>query len=206
MKKYGKKKKPQKALALDRDVMKNELLCRRNALSEIRDTSYKIVAAASAAGITLIWLLVSECNLSLASIILLNFFVAILTCFIVSFLKSLHRGFQNNREIMIKLENKLGLYKGKILPDTYRDSKVRSSDFMILAKRFVIFISASIIIVSWITYIQKNKTIDWMLECVHVLRTTKCNDAANTPEIELKEQIPQQNGEKNHGRCNSTTE
>ena len=60
---------------ISQETLHNELAERRRALSEIRSTVYKFVAAVSAAGITLFWLLLTECDLSLAQTIALSIFV-----------------------------------------------------------------------------------------------------------------------------------
>ena len=46
---------------ISQETLHNELAERRRALSEIRSTVYKFVAAVSAAGITLFWLLLTKC-------------------------------------------------------------------------------------------------------------------------------------------------
>ena len=153
---YAKRYKMKKKINLKNNpsnsILENELVRRRNALSEIRDTAYKIIAAVSAAGITLFWFLLTEYHLSGIRTFILNVFVIILAYFVWQFLSSLHRGFQKTREIIVELEDCLGLYSSHILPMEYQSTKVRYSDFMSMAKIFVIFITVSIIIVSWCQY------------------------------------------------------
>ena len=82
---------------ISQETLHNELAERRRALSEIRSTVYKFVAAVSAAGITLFWLLLTECDLSLAQTIALSIFVIAMAGFVHLFLNSLQKGFQKNR-------------------------------------------------------------------------------------------------------------
>ena len=132
---------------ISQETLHNELAERRRALSEIRSTVYKFVAAVSAAGITLFWLLLTECDLSLAQTISLSIFVIAMAGFVHLFLSSLQKGFQKNREIMIKLETRLGLHEGSLLPGEYKSAKKKSTDFIPMAKLFILFVS---IAVSWV--------------------------------------------------------
>lgn len=135
---------------ISQETLHNELAERRRALSEIRSTVYKFVAAVSAAGITLFWLLLTECDLSLAQTISLSIFVIAMAGFVHLFLGSLQRGFQKNREIMIKLETRLGLHEGSLLPREYKSAKMKSTDFIPMAKLFILFVSIAIVAVSWV--------------------------------------------------------
>ena len=139
---------------ISQETLHNELAERRRALSEIRSTVYKFVAAVSAAGITLFWLLLTECDLSLAQTISLSIFVIAMAVFVHLFLTSLQKGFQKNREIMIKLETRLGLHDGSLLPDEYKSAKKKSSDFIPMAKIFILFVSIAIVVVSWVQCIM----------------------------------------------------
>lgn len=135
---------------ISQETLHNELAERRRALSEIRSTVYKFVAAVSAAGITLFWLLLTECDLSLAQTIALSIFVIAMAGFVHLFLNSLQKGFQKNREIMINLETRLGLHDGSLLPEEYKSAKKKSSDFIPMAKIFILFASIAIVVVSWV--------------------------------------------------------
>lgn len=135
---------------ISQETLHNELAERRRALSEIRSTVYKFVAAVSAAGITLFWLLLTECDLSLAQTISLSIFVIAMAGFVHLFLSSLQKGFQKNREIMIKLETELGLHDGSLFPDEYKSAKKKSTDFIPMAKLFILFVSIAIVAVSWV--------------------------------------------------------
>ena len=135
---------------ISQETLHNELAERRRALSEIRSTVYKFVAAVSAAGITLFWLLLTECDLSLAQTIALSIFVIAMAGFVHLFLNSLQKGFQKNREIMINLETRLGLHDGSLLPEEYKSAKKKSSDFIPMAKIFILFVSIAIVVVSWV--------------------------------------------------------
>ena len=135
---------------ISQETLHNELAERRRALSEIRSTVYKFVAAVSAAGITLFWLLLTECDLSLAQTIALSIFVIAMAGFVDLFLNSLQKGFQKNREIMINLETRLGLHDGSLLPEEYKSAKKKSSDFIPMAKIFILFVSIAIVVVSWV--------------------------------------------------------
>lgn len=135
---------------ISQETLHNELAERRRALSEFRSTVYKFVAAVSAAGITLFWLLLTECDLSLAQTTSLSIFVIAMAGFVHLFLGSLQKGFQKNREIMIKLETRLGLHEGSLLPGEYKSAKMKSTDFIPMAKLFILFVSIAIVAVSWV--------------------------------------------------------
>lgn len=134
---------------IDQNTLRDELAERRRALSEIRGTAYKIVAVVSAAGIVLFWLLLTECNLTISQTIALSIFVIAMTGFVYFFLNSLHKGFQKNRETMVKLETRLGLYNNKLLPMDYQCTKEKSTDFMHMTKWFILFVAVAILAVSW---------------------------------------------------------
>jgi len=159
-----------------------ELAERRRALSEIRATAYKIVAAVSAAGITLFWLMLTECSLSFLQIIMLNFFIVALFFFVWSILSSLHNGFQANRKIMVSIETELGLYDINILPQEYKNTKVRKSDFLLIVKRFVIFMALSLIIVSWCKYCF----CDSAIICSKNKKTVRQENKSDIPRLQEK--------------------
>ncbi len=147
------------ASGFNQEILLKELVGRRQALSEIRNTAYKIVAAVAAAGITLFWLLLTERQLTVIQTIFLSLFVIILTFFVYVFLTSLHKGFQNNREIMVKLENCLGLYENRLLPEDFKSTQVRRSDFLSMTKLFVLFISdRKACLGSWLDILKIMKT------------------------------------------------
>ena len=138
---------------IDLNTLHNELAERRCAMSEIRGTVYKIVAAVSAAGIVLFWLLLIECELSLSQTIALSIFVIAMAGFVYFFLNSFHNGFQKNREIMKELEKRLGLHDGNLLPEEYQFTQKKITDFIPMAKLFILFMVISILAISWRQYI-----------------------------------------------------
>ena len=166
------------------ELLHKELVGRRQALSEIRDTAYKIIAAVAAAGITLFWLLLTERQLSVTQNIFLSAFVIILTCFVYFFLTSLHRGFQNNREIMVKLETCLGLYENHLILEDFKSTRVKRSDFLSMVKLFVLSIAFSVIFVSWCQYIFALSQIckDSICTRQQVSASTKFTISVNTKE------------------------
>jgi len=137
---------------MTQETLHNELVARRCALSEIRNTAYKIVAAVSAAGITLFWLLLTEYRFSLLQTITLSIFVIVLTCFVFLFLASLHNGFKKNRMIMVNIETQLGLHNGELFPSDYKSVNVKITDFMCMAIFFILFVAFAVIAISWIQY------------------------------------------------------
>lgn len=172
------------ASGFNQEILLKELVGRRQALSEIRNTAYKIVAAVAAAGITLFWLLLTERQLTVIQTIFLSLFVIILTFFVYVFLTSLHKGFQNNREIMVKLENCLGLYENRLLPEDFKSTQVRRSDFLSMTKLFVLFIAFFVIFVSWSQYIFALSQIckDSICPRQQFSATTKFTISVNTKE------------------------
>jgi hypothetical protein len=109
------------------DVLLNLLNERYNASHKMRERSLNFTTWILGFGIALAWILLSQVNLTLAQKIVFTLFVMILGGFTIKFLHSIEVGFDENRKVMIRIEETLGCYETNIycenkslFPDRYK--------------------------------------------------------------------------------------
>jgi len=93
------------------DVLMAQLNERYGALHKMRDRSTNFTLWILGFGLGLAWLLISECTLSTTQACAVVFFLVVVGFFSVVFLRAMHRGFNNNRDIVIRIETLLKLYE-----------------------------------------------------------------------------------------------
>lgn len=139
------------------DILMNLLKERYEASHKMRERSYKFAIWILGFAIAVIWLLVSGLSLGVPQKIMLTLFVAISGLLTWNFLKSIDKGFVNNREVMIRIEEALGCYdenvyveNSSLLPPGYKDlSKTGTSHFRSLY-RWLFCIAAVVFILIWL--------------------------------------------------------
>lgn len=139
------------------DILLNLLKERYEASHKMRDRSLKFAIWILGFGIALIWILLGDSPLGFLSKIILTALVIIIGILTGTFLKSIDKGFVNNRAVMINIEEALECYdKGvylenaSLFPNEYRDlSKKDTSHFRSIYK-WLIIIGLVVISVIWI--------------------------------------------------------
>ena len=119
------------------DILRDLLKERYEASHKMRDRSLKFAIWVLGFGIALIWILLSGLSLGLVQKIILTIFVVIVGFLTGIFLKSIDKGFVNNRKVMIRIEEALGCYEngvyvenGPLFPNEYKDlSKKNTAHF-----------------------------------------------------------------------------
>jgi len=86
------------------DILRDLLKERYEASHKMRDRSLKFAIWVLGFGIALIWILLSGLSLGLVQKIILTIFVVIVGFLTGIFLKSIDKGFVNNRKVMIRIE------------------------------------------------------------------------------------------------------
>lgn len=99
-------------------VMMAELTERYNASHQIRERGYQVVLAITGAAVGLAWLLVSEADLDAGHRWGLVALILTLGGGAYYFVNTLRKGFQSNRQALIRVEHALGMFKkGEYLPE-----------------------------------------------------------------------------------------
>ena len=123
----------------------------------MRDRSLKFATWILGFGIALIWILLGGPSLGFLSKIILTVLVVIVGILTGIFLKSIDKGFVNNRAVMIRIEEALGCYEkgvyvenASLFPNEYKDlSKKNTSHFGSIYK-WLIIIGLVVISVIWL--------------------------------------------------------
>lgn len=119
------------------EILLDLLKERYEASHNMRDRSLKFAIWILGFGIALIWILLNGVSLGVVQKIILTVFVVIVGFLTGIFLKSIDKGFVNNRKVMIRIEEALGCYEkgiyvedGPLFPDEYKDlSKKKTAHF-----------------------------------------------------------------------------
>ncbi|MCK5021457.1 MAG: hypothetical protein KAS32_30880 [Candidatus Peribacteraceae bacterium] len=138
------------------EIILNLLNERYNSSHKMRERSQSFAVWIAGLGIALIWILINGTNLN----ILQRFLVSILTIGLgglsIYFISAIQRGFNNNREITIKLEKLLGCYKkneyiedDRLFPEEYKSkNKLWSNHFSTLYS-WIICVLLIVIVFIW---------------------------------------------------------
>ena len=137
-------------------VLLAELQERYNASHKIRERSIKFTLWISGMAIGLGWLLISQKVLVLPQRIALTLLVLALFGGTLYFLMGLRRGFQKNREAMIRSERALGMYDSGVyladctlLPEEYSHTKRKWSEHFHTLYVWLILVAVSLLILTW---------------------------------------------------------
>ena len=137
-------------------VLLTELNERYNASHKIRERSYNFTLWISGMGIGLGWLLISQGPLSFFQRIALTILILTLYVGAFYFILGLRRGFQKNRDAMIRIENTLMMYeKGvylpgrSLLPMEYSQTKRKWSDHFCALCFWLALVTLSLFILNW---------------------------------------------------------
>ena len=137
-------------------VLLVELQERYNASHKIRERSTRFTLWISGMAIGLAWLLISQNELVLAQRFALTLLVLALFMGTFFFVIGLRRGFQKNREALIRSERALymhdsGVYlaDAALLPAEYNKTKTRWSDHFCTLCIWLVVVAVSLLILTW---------------------------------------------------------
>lgn len=112
------------------DVLMSQLHERYDALHKMRDRSMQFTLWILGLGLGLIWLLINNPLSNSFAKCLLTFAIILFSIFTFLFLRGINKGFNNTREIVVRIETLLGLYNQAafynsepILPKRYTKTK-----------------------------------------------------------------------------------
>lgn len=138
-------------------VLLVELQERYNASHKIRERSSRFTLWISGMAIGLGWLLIDQQGLVFYQRVALGLFISALFGGTLYFLMGLRRGFQKNREAMIRSERSLGMHDPgvflkdcSLLPKEYRHAKRKWSDHFHTLYAWIFLVAVSLFILTWI--------------------------------------------------------
>ena len=139
------------------DILLDLLKERYEASHKMRDRSLKFAIWILGFGIALIWILLSGLSLGLVQKIILTIFVVIVGFLTGIFLKSIDKGFVNNRKVMIRIEEALGCYEngvyvenGPLFPNEYKDLSKKNTVHFTSIYNWLVVMGLVIISVIWL--------------------------------------------------------
>jgi hypothetical protein len=137
-------------------VLLAELQERYNASHKIRERSTRFTLWISGMAIGLAWLLISPTSLMLTQRIALTLLIVALFGGALFFILGLQRGFNKNREAMIKSERALGMHdsgvyleNSALLPPEYNNTNRNWSDHFNTLCVWLILVAVSLSILTW---------------------------------------------------------
>ena len=95
------------------EILLAQLGERYTALHNMRDRSMQFALWILGFGLGMAWLLINEVTLNILQIITLVIFLAVIGLLSINFVRAIEQGFNNNRNVMVKIETILKL------PDFY---------------------------------------------------------------------------------------
>lgn len=161
-------------------ILLAELQTRREALETIRTRALNIISSISVGAIALIWLLISQCNLSILQQFVLSVFIFGTVYGVYRFINSLAVGFDNTRNIMIEIERELDMYKqgsyiqnDALLPEQYKqNANSNKNAFFGLLKQWLWFLFIITLTLIWLpcntSQKSRNQTINATQENVQI--------------------------------------
>lgn len=143
-------------------VLITELQERYNASHKIRERSIQFTLWISGMAIGLGWLLISQKTLVLTQKIALSLLIAALFAGTLYFIMGLRRGFQKNREAMIKCEHALRMHDSDVyladtplLPDEYSSTNRKWSNHFYTICVWLLVVAIPLLILTWTSPDQK---------------------------------------------------
>jgi len=115
------------------DILLSLLNERYNVSHKIRERSLRFTLWILGFAIAFVWILINGTFFTISQKIILTFLVVVFGIISFWFVRSLEKGFNKNREVMIDIEKALGCYdegfyvgSKALYPDTYREKKKKS--------------------------------------------------------------------------------
>jgi hypothetical protein len=137
-------------------VLLAELQERYAAAHKMRERGLQFVLWLSGIAIGLAWILISQRELTIIQKGGLSALVTVLFIGALHIISGLRRGFQKNRETMIRIEEALGLHQencylkdSPLLPTDYRSTKRRWTDHFSTLLIWLALIAISLLVLTW---------------------------------------------------------
>lgn len=137
-------------------VLLVELQERYNASHKMRERSTKFTLWLSGMAIGLAWLLICRTEFLLTQRIALTLLIAALFVGTFVFIMGLRKGFQNNREAIIRSERALGMHASGVylkettlLPAAYNQTSFRWGDHFCTLCIWLVVVALSLVILTW---------------------------------------------------------
>jgi len=137
-------------------VLLVELQERYNASHKMRERSTKFTLWLSGMAIGLAWLLIYRTGFPLTQRIALTLLIAALFIGMLVFIMGLQKGFQKNREAIIRSERALGMHapgvylkETTLLPAEYNQTSTRLGDHFCTLCIWLVVVTLSLLILTW---------------------------------------------------------
>lgn len=111
------------------NILLNLLTERYNASHRMRERSLNFALWILGFGVAIAWLLLSGVSLTIFQKVVLTIFVIVVSTLATYFLHSIKKGFDNNKELIIDIEQALGCYEEgvyinskSLFPEEYREN------------------------------------------------------------------------------------
>ena len=138
------------------DVVMAQLQERYEASHKMRDRSMQVVLWILGFGLGMGWLLISETPLSCSQQVAITIFLLLLNIVTLWFVSAIRRGFENNRQIVIRLETILKLHElnsygiaESVLPRKYSEMKRRWTGHFETLYAIILVVLISLIVLTW---------------------------------------------------------
>lgn len=138
------------------DVLLAQLQERYNASHKMRDRSMQFALWILGFGLGMGWLLINETKLSCLQQVMITLFLVLLNITTLWFLYAIRRGFENNRQIVIRLETILKLHEQNsygiaesVLPPKYSNMKRKWTGHFETLYVIVLVVFITLILLTW---------------------------------------------------------
>ena len=145
------------------DILMAQLAERYTALHKMRDRSMQFALWILGLSLGLAWLLISQITLNRTQMFVLGIFLFIIGILVLNFLRAINRGFNNNRDVMIKIETLLKLHEEgsywstePVLPKEFSENKFRWSGHFPTLYLLIIAVFILLIILTFASPVKCN--------------------------------------------------
>ena len=156
-------------------VLLIQLQERYAAAHKMRERSTKFTIWLSGMAIGLAWLLISQKTIVLSQRIALTLLIMTLWTGVGIFILGLRKGFQNNRQAMIKSERALGMYEtgiylqeDSLLPVAYKRTKGKWNDHFSTLCVWLCIVALSLLILAWTCPDHAKNTVSFEKKIEHI--------------------------------------
>src|SRR3989339_373093 len=136
------------------DVLLALLKERYESSHKMRERSYSFAIWILGYGIAISWVLLNNSNLKKFEQIIFTLFIIIIGYLTYKFIWAIDKGSENNRNVMIKLEDAIGCYnKGKLIenesiyPEKYRDLSYKATSHFNLLYKWIFTVSLFVLVI-----------------------------------------------------------
>lgn len=125
---------------------------------KMRERSYSFAIWILGYGIAISWVLLNNSNLKRFEQMLFTVFILAIGYLTYNFIWAIDKGSENNRNVMIKLEESLGCYHKSafienetIYPEKYRDPSYKATSHFNLLYKWIFSVSLFVLMIIWKT-------------------------------------------------------